>query len=289
MVEISRGRVECNGLQISYLEAGEGPPVVFIHGWPTNAELWRTVLTQVGKTHRAIAIDLPGFGRSDKPTDTRYSFRFFSKVLDGFADALGLQRFGLVVHDLGGPIGLYWAVHNPGRIRELALLNTLCFPELSWAVKAFVLSTYVPGVRGLLSSPRGVRWSMLFGVNDKTRITDEVAALYTAPYENDAGARKALLMAGQGLRPKRFREISEGLHQFGAIPVRLLYGEDDRILPKVADTMRRVAELLPNAQTTALAGCGHFLQEDRPTEVAEQLASFFATAADDAAAEITRP
>lgn len=289
MVEISRGRVECNGLQISYLEAGKGPPVVFIHGWPTNAELWRTVLAEVGKTHRAIAIDLPGFGQSDKPTDTRYSFRFFSEILDGFANALGLQRFGLVVHDLGGPIGLYWAVHNPARIRELALLNTLCFPELSWAVKAFVVSTYVPGIRGLLSSPRGVRWSMLFGVNDKTRITDEVAARYTAPYENDAGARKALLMAGQGLRPKRFRKISEGLHQFGAIPVRLLYGEDDRILPKVADTMRRVAELLPDAQTTALAGCGHFLQEDRPSEVAEQLASFFATAADDAAAEITRP
>ncbi len=275
MRPIESHEVSVEGLRLHYLEAGEGPPVLFLHGWPTSAQLWRHVLPRVGRTHRAIALDLPGFGRSDKPLDQRYSFGFFERTIDAFLRQLELDRVGLVVHDLGGPAGLYWAINHVDKVRELAILNTLCFPEMSWAVKAFVLATFIPGVRSYLSSPRGVAQAIRFGVVNKERITADVARIYSEPFE-DGDARKALLKAGQGLSPRRFRELGEGLSKLEGIPVQLLYGERDRILPDVAKTMARLKMILPHAKLASIADCGHFLQEDRPDEVADVLADFFA-------------
>ena len=276
MIDIQRREIVAGDLELSYLEAGEGPPVLFLHGWPTNAHLWRNVLPVVGRHRRAIALDLPGFGASSKPTERRYTFGFFSRTIDAFLEALDIDDVGLVVHDLGGPVGLYWAVHHPERVRELSLLNTLCFPELSWAVMLFVASTHVPGVNAWLSGPGGVAFSMRYGVTNKDRITPEVEALYTAPYETDRRARKALRMSAQGLSPKRFKEIGEGLPKLADVPCRIIYGERDRILPDVAKTMARAAKILPRAEVTAIPDCGHFLQEDRPDEVATLLGEFFA-------------
>ena len=146
---MERRFVEVEGLRLSYLEAGNdtgSPPVLLLHGWPTNALLYRHALLAIGAHRRAIALDLPGFGESDKPLDRSYSFRFFDRLLTGFTEALGLQALGLVVHDLGGPIGVHWAVANAGRIRDLVMLNTVVFPEMSWAVKAFVAGTKLPGL-----------------------------------------------------------------------------------------------------------------------------------------------
>ncbi|MFT5583306.1 MAG: pimeloyl-ACP methyl ester carboxylesterase [Cognaticolwellia sp.] len=276
--QVSRHTVTVGDLELSYLEAGSGPPVLLLHGWPTNAELWRTALPHIAHTHRAIALDLPGFGQSSKPLDVRYSFRFYQQVLQDFLTQLGLSRVGLVLHDLGGPVGLYWAVHHPEQVRELVLLNTLVFPELSWAVKAFVVSTYLPGVRGLLSSPWGVERSIAVGLQNQARLTKEVAERYREPFESTA-ARKALLKAGQGLHPKGFETIAQGLPHLVDRPALLLYGEGDRILPDVAQTMERVAAILPQAQLQSIAGCGHFLQEDRPQEVAQILGAFFGSVA----------
>lgn len=263
--------VTVDDLDIHILECGSGPPVLFLHGWPTHAQLWRHVLPIAGQTRRAIAMDLPGFGASSKPAAS-YSFRFFDRVITAVLDTLEIDRLGLVVHDLGGPIGLHWAASHQDRIRELALLNTLVFPQLSPAVYAFVAASYLPVVRSLLSSPAGIAWVMRLGVHDKACITSEVAGLYQAPFQT-RDARRALLAAAHGLHPKGFDTIEASLSGY-EVPVRLLYGENDRILPRVAHTMNRVREHIPHAELTSIPSCGHFLQEDRPHEVADQLGAF---------------
>ncbi|PRQ08527.1 alpha/beta fold hydrolase [Enhygromyxa salina] len=280
MPPLSSHRIRAANLDLHWLEAGEGPVVLFVHGWPTSAQLWRNILPVVGQTHRAIALDLPGFGRSDKPLDQRYGFRFFEAAIEGFLAAIGVERLSLVVHDLGGPVGLYWACRHPERIDALALLNTLVFPKPSWAVVAFVAATYAPGVRRFLASPAGIAASMRLGVVNRERITDEVARMYGDPFVEWA-AGKALLRTGQGLGPGGMRFIVETLPSFANIPVRMIYGEKDRILPDVATTMAKVGELLPHAEITAIPNCGHFLQEDQPDEVARLLSEFLITATGD--------
>jgi haloalkane dehalogenase len=263
---------QVHGLRIHYLAAGEGAPILLIHGFPTSSYLWRNVIPELAKTHRAIAIDLPGYGLSDKPLHVKYDFFFFEDVLEGFVDALGIGRTALAVHDLGGPVGLFWAVRHPARVRQLVLLNTLVYPETSWAVKLFLLSLRLPGVRHYLVSPKGLVASMKLGVVHKDRLDREALTPYTAPFQ-DGAARKALIKAGSGLSPKHLGEIAEKLPTL-RVPARIIYGEHDPILPDVAETMQRVARDLPGTKVTALPNCGHFLQEDEPQKVGQLIAEF---------------
>ncbi len=264
-----------DGLRLHLLESGSdlGDAILLLHGWPTNAQLWRHALPALGETRRAIALDLPGFGGSAKPLDASYSFRFFDRILSGLLDALGLDRVALVVHDLGGPVGLHWAAGHLSRVSELVLMNTLAFPEPSWAVQAFIAATHLPGVRRWMTSPQGIGAAMRFGVHDRDRITEGVARLYQRPFEGDA-ARAALLKTVHGLHPAGFETIARALSEID-VPVRIIYGEADRILPDVAQTMARVQAAVPHAELTAIPDCGHFLQEDQPHRVAALLVDFF--------------
>jgi len=265
--------VDVDGLRLHYLAAGQGETVLLLHGWPTSAYLWRNVIPPLAKNRRVIALDLPGFGKSDKPLHGSYSFKYYERAIDGFLDKLGISQTTLVVHDLGGPVGLYWAVRHPEKVQRLGLLNTLVFPELSWAALLFGASTFVPLLNAWLVSPKGLEVAMRLGVENKHRLTPEVVAAYQAPFQ-DRDARKVLLKSVQRLTPKGLREIEEKLPLFQNIPVSLIFGTNDRILPDVAKTMQRVQRALPQARLSALPGCGHFLQEDEPEKVAELLAAF---------------
>ena len=273
MSETTDDYLDLDGLRLHYVAAGDGDPVVLLHGWPTSSFLWRNVMPEIAKGNRVIALDLPGFGLSDKPLDVSYSFRYFDRVLNDAFDALEIENTSLAVHDLGGPVGLYWACQHPERLQRLALLNTLVYPEVSWAVVLFVAACRLPGIRSYISSPAGLRFAMRFGVTDRSCLSDEALANVQAPFAS-RHARRALLKAGQNLSPKGFREIAEKLPSLD-VPVRVIYGERDRILPDVAKTMRRVQRDLPQTQVTALPDCGHFLQEERPEDIGRLLAEFF--------------
>ena len=164
------------------------------------------------------------------------------------------------------------AVRNPSRIKRLVILNTLVYPQTSWAVKAFLIALRLPLVRDYVVSPKGIVGAMKFGVTHKDRLNRELLTPYTEPFE-DASAQQALIKAGSGLSIKGLSEIAAKLPSLG-VPVRLIYGEGDRILPDIAKTMGRLKSDLPGAELTSLPNAGHFLQEDAPERVAELIADF---------------
>ena len=266
--------VNVNGMTIAYRELGSGPPVVLLHGWPTSSFLWRNVMVPIARRNRVVAPDLPGFGASDKPVDVTYDFELFEETIDGLLAALDIEETGLAVHDLGGPIGLHWAVNQPARVTKLALLNTLVYPDFSEAVMAFIKACSVPELREQLTSPAGLEAAMGLGLADETNLTDEVVAGVREPFADD-DSRRALAAAGIGLPVEGFADIERMLPSL-RMPVRIIYGERDRILPDVAQTMARVKSDLPQAEVTALPDCGHFLQEEAPDRIGEELARFFA-------------
>lgn len=261
-------------MRLAYRELGAGPPVLLLHGWPTSSFLWRDVMRPIARSNRVVALDLPGFGASDKPVGVRYSFEFFGRALDLFLAHLDIDQLGLAVHDLGGPVGLHWAFARPGRVAKLALLNTLVYPEFSEAVKEFVRACASPELREKLTSPSGLESLIRDGLVDSAKLSPDVLAAMLEPFIT-AEARRALADAGIGLSRKGFAQIARQLPTL-RIPVRVVYGARDRLLPDIANTMARVKMDLPQAEVTVLQDCGHFIQEEAPAQVGDLLARFFA-------------
>ena len=202
--------VQVKDLKLHYLEAGEGEVLLLLHGWPTSSWLYRDLMPTLAENNRVIALDLPGFGQSDKRIEDSFSFNYYLRYIDGFLEALSIDKISLTVHDMGGPIGMLWSVRNQDRLQKLVLLNTLVFPEMSWMVKVFGLATVLPLVNTWLAGPSGIRFSMRFGVQQKERLTPEVLKPYQEPFI-DRKNRKVLLKSIQRMSPKGFKEISEKL------------------------------------------------------------------------------
>jgi len=264
--------IEVDGLTLAYRSSGSGLPVLLLHGWPTSSHLWRAVMPPIAVRNRVIALDLPGFGESGKPLEG-YDFAFFDRILDGFLEALALDRIGLAVHDLGGPIGLHWAVHRPTRLSRLAVLNTLVYPEFHLSAIDFLRGLLTPARRSVMTSPEGLAGLMREGVADGSTLGADVIAAVQAPFVSD-DARLALAAAGAGLRPSGFVDIARLLPEL-TVPVRIVFGVQDRLLPDIADTVARLRVDLPQVEISELPGAGHFVQEDAPAEVGAILAQFF--------------
>lgn len=263
-----------DGSTLGYRELGSGPPVLLLHGWPTSSHLWRKVMPVIAERNRVVALDLPGFGASDKPANARYDFDRFERAIDDFLAALGVKRLGLVGHDIGGPIAVHWMLSRPGRVTRLALLNTFLYPEFSDAVISFVSELSTKEGRLHRTSDRGIAEVMRQGVADQSVITDDLLAAAVAPF-GTVMARQALARAGIGLSPAGFTEIAAGLGGI-EVPVLAIYGQDDRVLPDVAHTMARLAVDVPHLTAMTIANCGHFLQEEAPQLVSQLLATHFA-------------
>jgi haloalkane dehalogenase len=270
--DITSNYTQIEGVKIHYLKAGVGKTILLIHGWPTSSYLWRDLIPDLSTKYQVIAIDLPGFGNSDKSPQDSYSFRYYKRIIDGLLVELGVEKVILGVHDLGGPIGLYWAVQDLTKVKALILFNTLVYADFSWAVKLFAFMTIAPGFSHWLSSPGGIKWAIRFGVYQKDKLNDEIIQAYQAPFAAKE-SRKALLKSIQRLSMKGYREIEDKLPSYQG-PVQVLFGEKDKILPKVKQTMERVKNDLPQTKITSLSNCGHFLQEEEPGLLSSSILSF---------------
>jgi pimeloyl-ACP methyl ester carboxylesterase len=270
-------RVQVADLQLAYRELGSGSPVLLLHGWPTSSFLWREVMPAIARENRAIALDLPGFGGSEKPLDTRYDFEFFGRAIDGFLAALGIDAVAIAGHDTGGPIAVRWALDHPERVTRLALLNTLLYPDFDPSVIEFVTALSTPESRDEFTSPAGLESVMRLGLADEGSLRDDVVAAVVEPFA-DEDSRLALAKAGIELSPDGFADIERRLPEL-RVPLCVVYGEQDRILPDIAQTMARVKRDVPHAEVTALPHFGHFLQEEAGPEIGELLAAFFAESA----------
>jgi haloalkane dehalogenase len=267
---------EWDGLRLAHLDIGEGRPVVFVHGEPTWSFLWRKVIPPVREAgYRCIAPDLPGFGRSDKPTDIDwYTYDRHSAAIAALVDDLDLRDATVVVHDWGGPIGLRVAIEHPERVSRIAILDTGLFTghqpmtDAWMAFRDFVARTEDLPV-GLL-----VRRACL---NDPG---DEVIAAYDAPFPNStakAGARAFPLIlpltpedpgAAAGTR------VLEALRG-DSRPKLFLWAESDPVLP--LETGRRFAAALGGEIDHVIAGASHFLQEDAGPEIGRLIADWLAS------------
>jgi haloalkane dehalogenase len=253
---------------------GSGPPVLFVHGFPLSSHQWRNLLPVVARSRRVLALDLPGFGDSDKPRDARFDYAYFRRLIDAFLDHEGVEpRLGLVVHDLGGPIGLNWGAHNRTRIERLALFNTVVYPELSLFVRLFTWLARTPFLRGTLAHPWALNQAMWIGTKDRKRVPADALPGVIQPFRASTD-REALFCGAAQLGPEVLEPVAEWIRDI-SVPVHVFQGTHDWFLPGFDQTLDRLRKDIPNLQVTRFENTGHFFFEERPEEVAEALAQFF--------------
>ena len=257
---------EVDGLRLAHLDEGEGPPVVFMHGEPTWSFLWRHVLVPVRDAgFRAIAPDMAGFGRSDKPTDIAwYSYDRHVALISRLVEDLDLRGATMVVHDWGGPIGLRVAVELRERFDRLVILDTGLFTGHQRMTDAWM------AFRDFVARTEDLPVGMLVRGACAHDPGDEVIAAYDAPFPNaasKAGARAFPLMipmdpdAPGAAAGTAVLEALAGDRR----PTLMLWADSDPVLP--LSTGERFAEAIGRPAPRVIEGASHFLQEDRGPEI----------------------
>lgn len=265
--ELSDGRMH-------YVDEGSGPPAVFVHGTPTWSFEYRHVIRAASDSSRCIAADHLGFGLSDRPRQASYTPEAHSARLREFVDGLGLDRFALVVHDYGGPIGLPLALE--GRVTRLVILNSWMWPfddhkEMSKRARL------VSGALGRWMYRKlnaSLRLLMPSAYADRSRLTKSIHRQYLEPFRNPDDRVLVLWPLARALLASSafYGKLCSQIDTLRAIPTSIIWGlKDSAFRP---DQLERWRKELPDAAVLALENAGHWPHEEAPAEVAEVIAAF---------------
>jgi haloalkane dehalogenase len=252
-------------------EESGGDPVVCVHGFPETSYMWRGVLEAVAtQGRRAVALDLPGFGRS-RP-DPPGTWERQVEALERFRSALGLDRVALVVHDWGALIGLRWACERADAVSGLVISNSGFFPDGRWHGMARSLRTEGEGEKLVAGLTRDGLEQMLVAISPNY---DALAAgEYWRTFETEAGRRGVLELYRSGDFEK-LAAYDGKLAELG-VPTLLLWGEEDVFAP--LGGARRLKREIPHAELVVVEGAGHFVYADEPERCAREVAEFLAAA-----------
>jgi pimeloyl-ACP methyl ester carboxylesterase/putative sterol carrier protein len=279
-IRFSRARtVDAGGIETFYLEAGQGPPVVLLHGLgATNASMLPT-LSALAADHRVLAPDLPGFGDSAKPT-VEYGPPFFATWLQEFLDAVGVGSAILVGNSMGGRIAIETALVAPARVERLVLFApSLAFKRFREATPVVRLLSAQVGALPLMI-PRSIVMASLrimFARPERLRDAwyDGAADEFARVFATSRG-RTALFSATQQIYCEEAHGESGFWDRIGAVrcPALFLWGDCDQLVP--ARFARHVTEALPHARSMILDDCGHVPQFEHAAKTHRLVREFLA-------------
>ena len=282
--------VKAADVHIFVQEAGppDGMPVLFIHGTGAWSEVWRGPMTELAKTGaRAIALDLPPFGFSQRPDSPRYSKEDQGRRIVGVLEALHIRQAILVGHSFGGGPTMEAALLAPERVRAMILVDAALSvgtdegspPEAPLLLRGFVAAQPLRDgvVATFLTNPLFTRKLLQGFIDNPAHATDEWVRLYQRPLAvaNTTAAVGAWLPAllapadmAASQRPASYRNLK--------IPLFIIWGERDTITP--LDQGQRLAQLAPKAELGVMKNVGHIPQIEDPAAFNELLLAFVAKA-----------
>ncbi len=257
-----------------YVDEGEGPTLLLLHGNPGWSFQYRNVIGALRNQHRCVALDYPGFGLSASPR-AGYGFtpREYSIVVERFVDALGLGDLTLVVHDWGGPIGFALAGRRPELVRRVVIGNTWAWPTNPRSARGrFARIMGGPIGRFLQINFNGfIR--IAYGRTVTRRLPPKVIKMYLRPHRARARRRAVAIFPGEILRSNGYlAEVQAGLARIGDRPVLILWGTRDPGFP--ADDRVRFEATFPNHRTVLFDNAAHFLFEEAPDEIVAAMRDF---------------
>jgi pimeloyl-ACP methyl ester carboxylesterase len=268
-------RVELPGATVNYAEIGEGDPVVFVHGITSSWQAWLENLPHFGRTHRAIALDLPGFGASPMPS-WPIDMPAYGRLLHYFCKKLGLDRgVTLVGNSMGGLVAAEAVLSDPNRFDRLVLVSAAGF-----------INTWLPHQRGKATSRAWNTFGRSFGAAACFVVSHRRAryAMFRFAIRYPSRLSKELLweQMASGLPCPGFADALDAVIEYDArdrleeiqIPVMIVWGTDDWVIPSVAahSYQRRI----PHSRLEIFERTGHVPQMERPARFNALLDDFLA-------------
>lgn len=267
---------------------GSGPPLLLLHGFPETHLMWHAVAPALAERFTVVAADLPGYGDSYRPPVAAdhepHSKRAWAEALVAAMEALGFPEFAVAGHDRGGRVGYRMALDHPGRVSRLAVLDIVP----TGAIWAGADATFALGYwhwpflaqpaplpeRMILGDPSGF-WIAVERMGIKpgdARYPDEVVGAYRALLQDPATVEAICEDYRAGATIDRALDGDAGTI---ACPVRVLWGADGALPRFYEDPLELWRPLAPDATGRAIADASHFLVEDQPEAVAQDLLGFF--------------
>ena len=266
-----------SGRTLHYIDEGQGPVLLFVHGTPTWSFDWRHLIKVLSSEHRCIALDLLGMGLSDRPHDFDYSPEAHSVVVDEFVAALRLSAITLIVHDFGGPIALPLITEERADVKRLVVLN-------SWAW-SIARDPALAGKAKLAGSALGkwlYRWAnfslkviMPSAYGEKAKLTPGLHAQYLAVFPDRESRGRVLWAFARALLGSSafYDRIWQRRDRLQRLPTLIIWGVLDGALGP--ELLKRWRDALPAAEVVELP-VGHWPQEEAPAEVTAALRRFLA-------------
>jgi len=267
-------RFRAGGVESFVREAGDGVPVVCLHGVPSSSFLYRKVNDELAaRGLRGIAFDFPGLGLAERPEDFDYSWSGLARWSGRAIDELGIDRCHLVIHDIGGPVGAEWAVRNPDRVLSLTVLNTplnVATFHRPWSMHPFSIARVGELYLRSMSRFALVQLFYLQGIGDRTAVSrDEIGVYYDLLKREDGGRAFLKIMRGFELTEEKQDLLWSGLAE-RPYPAAVVWGKDD---PALGMDLCQIACDVLDVDEPTLVPAKHFLQEDQAPAIADAVAA----------------
>ena len=271
---------DIGGAQVHYIDEGEGPVLLCLHGNPTWSFLYRHIVRGLRDQFRCIAVDYPGFGLSTAPAGYRYTTAEHARVVEGFIENLDLREVTLMVQDWGGPIGFWVATRHPDRFRAFVIGNTWAWPiSGDRATEWFSKTLGSAGVGGALVRRADIFTNLFMrgGVRRKKLTVDE-RFMYRRPHPTPESREPVHVMPREILAASDLlTEVERGLERVADKPALIVWGDKD---PAFREPQRlRWERTFPDHRTVILRGASHYIQEDAPDEIVTAIKEWWPTAA----------
>lgn len=252
--------------QIKYCVTGGGPDVLLIHGWASSSRMWQRLMNDLSKEYRCVAVDLPGFGESDKPGEAWYSIDNYVSIVARLIEALGLQAPAIIGHSMGGTIALAAAGAPQPQVSRVVAINPIVTGRTRWDLRLFAESP--------LSLPMVKLghwfWPIASGDWAGPWLGRERSAHYRRQ-RNEWHQSTAVSLTAT-LRAVGRTNLSAVLPDI-AMPTLVLLGRHDLTAPN--DEGRLAARTIAGAELVELPS-GHLPTDDMPVETFEAIDSFLA-------------
>ncbi|HEV8238984.1 MAG TPA: alpha/beta hydrolase [Thermoanaerobaculia bacterium] len=262
--------VDVGGQAVHVEQSGAGEPVVLLHGFGESTYTWRLVVPELAARYRVIAVDLNGFGYTERLRDpAAYTIDGQMRLVLGVLDRLGMPRAHFIGHSYGGGLVLWITAHHPERVRSMALLDST-LPRYSATRRSRAANlralTFLY-LRTVAMRPGYVQKSLRAAYGDDTLATPEVARAYL-----DRLRIEGIDDAYYGLMAKNGAPSPEVDLAKIRVPALLVWGRDDELTP--LPNGERMAAGLPDARLAVIPDCGHSPMEERPRELLAELLPF---------------